>query len=599
MPFFGSRTQWHLLRLVTVLSLGVAVLARLGDGKWVDLFPIALLALLAALWLKPAIYARLEHSITSQPKRSVGWLIAVAVTAGLASLASGLMVFLFSRLTHSNDLPLSIWLIDLLLSILLVVIVYDQTQVAKSEDQNRPRNLWSFLIFFAFGLGMVWKALAYPMTWDDLHLIRFFSVDNLQSTWTGYWDPDRIETPGYRPLTTAFNHFRYILFREDVVLHRVFLVGLYAAFLARTVTIAQRFGLAWQFGVVGGLFAFAARQSVYHYVWLSDGIHLIQALLVVQTLFLITEAIRRHEGVYFVYAAVFAGASLLVREDNLILVPLALFMSLIYLGFLDAPPSVRRTTYIFCFGLVVTALSFYLLRNHLIDTDSSTLGLEGVRNIALLTFFGFTGGQSFDALSGFFVATWPLVLLLCAVLLIKLVYESRWQPSLLWFAVTVITCSVGLINNRANLLVFSVTAFGFFLATIIAALWARRQLVQAAVCLVVAVYLAGTLYISQTAIETFHPSADNVVYWNAEFVYGRHSHAATIPEQRAEAIKQQLAAFNIYSAADIPSAYQLSHSYADGSDTFSALVNQAMRQGIRRPAADGRFFVPLLGVFTP
>ncbi|MCW5876053.1 MAG: hypothetical protein KIS85_04135 [Anaerolineales bacterium] len=596
LSLFGEQPKWHLQRLAAVLSLLLAFILRLwGTERWVDLFPVGLIGLLVAVWLKPLVYSRLEGFVQKQTRQTAGWFAAVAGTALLATLLSVLVTLLVSQVTYSEDLPLSIWLMDALFSTALVGLVY---YFLPNKETRRP-STWqpwlAFSIFFLAGMGLVWKALAYPMTWDDLHLIRFFYAEHLLEAFRGNWEPDQIETPGYRPLTMAFNHFRYVLFREDVVAHRVFLVGLYAAFLTRVAGIAQRFGLAWSFAVFGGLLALAARHSVYHYVWLADGIHLFQGLLAVATLHLMLRGIESRQIAFFLYALFFGMASLLVREDNLVLIPLAVLLTVVYMRGTGASPATRRMAYAFTAALALMGAFILVVRGQWVESDPIILDLNGLVKAIDLSMFGFVGRLGFDAISSFLISGWSLVLVLCVLLLVKL--RSR-QEVLLWLAAAGAACLVGLKNDRVNLLLLTVTFFSFALAALFAAYAAISRPWRAAVTLLAATLLLGAAYVSHTAMEAFHPSASNVVYWNTEFIYGRFAHKATIPEERAQATIGRLAVFGIHQD-DIPDVYQSSYLDADAADLFSQMVREALARFERRPNADGRFFVPLVEPFTP
>src|SRR4051812_34549941 len=72
------------------------------------------------------------------------------------------------------------------------------------------RLLISFALFLLVGVALAWPSLAYPMVYDDLHLIRRFSPQELAQVWHSPWDVDGIETPGFRPLTPLFDHARYV-----------------------------------------------------------------------------------------------------------------------------------------------------------------------------------------------------------------------------------------------------------------------------------------------------------------------------------------------------------------------------------------------------
>jgi hypothetical protein len=89
---------------------------------------------------------------------------------------------------------------------------------------SASRILITFGLLLTVALVVGWHSLDYPMVYDDLHLIRHFSGKEIRGAFTGHWDPDEIETPGFRPFTVLFNHARYHAFGENVVAHRVFLL---------------------------------------------------------------------------------------------------------------------------------------------------------------------------------------------------------------------------------------------------------------------------------------------------------------------------------------------------------------------------------------
>jgi hypothetical protein len=134
-------------------------------------------------------------------------------------------------------------------------------------------------------MAITYQSLGYYWNWDDLHLVRRFTAAELLSTLVGTWNPDGFETLGFRPLTTLFNHVRWLAFGEFVEAHRLFLVGLFAVYLAGLGRIATRIGARPAVGVLAALFTVCAKNSYYHVVWISDGIHLAQGLFVLAAAF--------------------------------------------------------------------------------------------------------------------------------------------------------------------------------------------------------------------------------------------------------------------------------------------------------------------------
>ena len=128
--------------------------------------------------------------------------------------------------------------------------------------------------------------------WDDYHLIRSYSDRELTQVWSGTWDPDHVETAGYRPLTTYFNHFRYELFEENVHAHRLLLVLLNSLMLVVLLLLMHNVGLSWPVGLLTGLLCIVSPTNFYHIAWLSDGVHLFATLLGLLGILFALEAAR-------------------------------------------------------------------------------------------------------------------------------------------------------------------------------------------------------------------------------------------------------------------------------------------------------------------
>lgn len=80
-------------------------------------------------------------------------------------------------------------------------------------------TLFTFLIWYIF-LG--YKVINQPYIWDDLNLIRSFSLEELIGSWTGNWDSSGVETPSYRPVTILFYNFIGSSFNENYLFLRIF-----------------------------------------------------------------------------------------------------------------------------------------------------------------------------------------------------------------------------------------------------------------------------------------------------------------------------------------------------------------------------------------
>ncbi|MGQ9494320.1 MAG: hypothetical protein ACUVR2_11270 [Anaerolineae bacterium] len=130
-----------------------------------------------------------------------------------------------------------------------------------------------FVLFLGIGLILSSRALSYPWFWDDIHLIRSYTSDELGRVFVGAWDTDGIETSGYRPMTTVFNHVRALLLGENVVAHRILVIVLFALSLVLFCALTDRMGIAYPYAVLAGVLALCSRYNWFNLVWIADGIH--------------------------------------------------------------------------------------------------------------------------------------------------------------------------------------------------------------------------------------------------------------------------------------------------------------------------------------
>ena len=185
-----------------------------------------------------------------------------------------------------------------------------------------------FAAFLAMGMVRAAPSLEWPMVYDDLHLIRPYTTEEIVASWHGNWDPDGIETPGFRPVSLLFNHARARLCGESVVAHRLLIIVLYAAFVALLVPVAARFGAGPATVLLAGALMLAARYEVYGYVWITDGNHMLQGLAFAGGAILLLDGLDRGDYVRLALSLACLKGGLLVREDTLAIVPVVLLLAL-------------------------------------------------------------------------------------------------------------------------------------------------------------------------------------------------------------------------------------------------------------------------------
>jgi hypothetical protein len=434
------------------------------------------------------------------------------------------------------------------------------------------KTLGAFVLFLILTIAWTWPARRWPMVFDDLHLIRVFPSSDLAAAWTGPWDPDGLETPGFRPLSLAFNHARASVFHENVVGHRHLLVGLFAIDLALLLPLGRRVGLGPGAAVLAGLVMLFSRYSAYHLVWITDGNHLVQGLAFVTAALLLVDGLVGRSPGRLAASLCAIAIGLLVREDTLAALP-----ALALIGLAKGP---RRTAAAYIAGLGVLTATLLAWRRAFVPA-AQPLGLD-LRGFvrAIVHAFDPVGVSSFDVTSAILARGWWAVLALTIVALVlsRDLEARRWTVR--WAAAAVAACTPALLLQRDDLLFFASLFVSLALATAWSAVWRARPSWRPVVVVAAAWSIVGGAWMGAILAENFHPASARAIDWNTEFLYGRYA-AATIPPARREALVLQLASLGIR-AGDQPR------------QRVRVLNTEAKEAGRRRPTPDGRVFFPLL-----
>lgn len=190
----------------------------------------------------------------------------------------------------------------------------------------QPVKDWRVAFFLLAGLFWLlfhFDSFSYYWWGDDFHLIRSYSPAELQSTFFGTWDPNHIETPGYRPLAALWNHLRYTLFGESLFLHRVFQFLLAFGFLFIADCILRRLGFSPPVLYLGITFFISTKAFTTALIWLTDGMLLLNwtwmALSVLSLLWFYDAATATQQIRYLILMEFFYLLAIFSKEDSLIL----------------------------------------------------------------------------------------------------------------------------------------------------------------------------------------------------------------------------------------------------------------------------------------
>jgi hypothetical protein len=430
----------------------------------------------------------------------------------------------------------------------------------------------AFLLFLLLAIAWTWPARAWPMVFDDLHLVRRFSGSELAAAWTGHWDPDGLETPGFRPLSLAFNHARAALFGERVVGHRHAMAALFALGMALLVPFGRRLDLGMGAALAAGLVMLFTRYSAYHLVWITDGNHHLQGLAFVGAALLLVDGLARGSRPRLAASLVVIALGLCVREDTLAALP-----ALAWIAFARGP---RRGATEYTAGLGALAVVLLAWRRAVVPA-AQPLGLDlaGFAR-AVVHAFDPVGVGGFDLPSRILSHGWWFILALTLAAVVATGERAAWRCAAGWALAAVAACTPGLLLQRDDLLFFPSLFVALMLATSWQAIWLARTRLRPLVVAGLAWAIVGGAWTGARLAENFHPASARAIDWNTEFLYGRYA-SARIPEERRRRVAAQLDALGVR-AGEQPRL------------RVRALITEARESGRRRPTPDGRVFFPLL-----
>ena len=443
--------------------------------------------------------------------------------------------------------------------------------------RSGARRLAPFAAVLAALLALGWPALGWPMAFDDLHLMRVFTPEQILGTFHGQWDPERLMTRGLRPLTLVFNHLRTVAFGENVVAHRLAVMVLLAAYWALLAPVARRVGTpALAVAVAGALFV-CSPYSIFHYVWITDGNHALQGLAFAGAALLLCRGLERSSWAALGGSLLAMAAGVLVREDTLAAAP-----ALALVGLAAAPTATaRRRLAVYALGVAAVGLGLLQYRG-LVVGKAMTVGAAwpGLLDHARKALSP-AGLMAFDPLSRALVMVAIGVGFATGVALAVLVPRERWSGTLVWLGSALLACTSGLTVTRDDLLLFPVSFASLALATAWNEIARSRPRAAPALALAGVLIAIGGAYVSRVYAENFHPRSLRLAWWNGRYLYGAYAERATMPDERRAALRAHLRSMDIHHAR-----HHLRRTWK--------MARRAIAEGRRRPAADGRPFYPLL-----
>lgn len=445
--------------------------------------------------------------------------------------------------------------------------------------------LWG--VSFACALIVAWPSLRYPWYWDDYHLIRVFTGEELASVFRGPWDVDNIESVSYRPLWVVANHLRAWLFGENIVLQRLFLLAVLALFTALVALAAHMLGLLLPYAAGAAAFSLLPKSNHANLMWLTDATHALSGIPVALCALLPAATQGKARYLWPVAGFLLALTGLSVREDIAALFPFVVLVQAVRAAQADRDmPRAPRLRVLARWALLVFRATAPLLAALLVYFAARKAYVDGA-----VTGFNFAGFVAHVRMTFLIMGmrAWRTTLIAWCVFAALLlgaaligrgrIAAMRWQVAA-WLVCALVGCVPGLVTERSNLLMVPTVLFALALAAALQALARSGAHKAVPVLAVLASLTFGVITFRQTrrALLAGHPESTDTITYAGDFLYGPYARRATIPPERRASGEVYLRQFGIESR-----------------DTYKRALRDVIKAASKRPKrpqADGKPFRP-------
>ncbi|WP_440937302.1 hypothetical protein [Candidatus Pelagibacter sp.] len=313
---------------------------------------------------------------------------------------------------------------------------------------NNP-YIYLFFIFVLWFLVLGFSFFNEPFIWDDLHLVRKYSFNELLSVWFSSWDPDGYETPSYRPIAILFYHSLVSIFGENVQNHRLFIfLLLYLLSILITKLLKKlSFNNIEIFFILLLLIFSKIFTTLASWMTLS---HLIFCyIFLILSLISYLNWLEKNKTVSLIFSFLFAIVSILTREEVYFIPPLIFLLGLFLTDFTKKNLIKISITSMFYFFLVVV---HYYLRS-IFTEGAPSLGFAYRSFLSHLLQSGMPlGWFSSSAKITFFQILWICSVAFSTLILlinIKKISILEKKQIIILFLIIFVTSSPSFVSSRA------------------------------------------------------------------------------------------------------------------------------------------------------
>ncbi len=428
----------------------------------------------------------------------------------------------------------------------------------------RPRK-WTLALLAGLML-LIWSTLfastyRYPFFWDDFHCIRQYSGQELLSTFHGWDDPDKIETPALRPVVALLFAFQGFGFGENVILHRLFLTALmWILLFTLGLLLAELEFNTFQVALVFALFVFSREFATVN-LWILMSSLVVCYVLMFLTALLFILWVKQGCWLHFCLMSVCGLVAVFTREEAYVLFAAPLLIW----GLLPNYRKLWRRALIAALCLLaITAIHVFLRLIFVPEAPSPRFTIDSLDKVLLcLESSWFPGGYDTIGLDDRLLADlWIGFLVLLLILFVRIGRLLK-----LWQAAGVcclgcLLCSPTIAIARSYGLALPTLAFMTAISIAIMEVYRQTELTGGSdkrrqyalisfVALGLLVGISGGLRRSMYVAESLHENCAPRILLDATFLFDLYERPATVPEKRREAARSRLAASGILTVEDL------------------------------------------------
>ena len=399
--------------------------------------------------------------------------------------------------------------------------------------------IWSFIFFPTY--------YDFPFMWDDLHLVRPYSNNELQSVLFGHWDPDKVETPAYRPFATFIYHLQAYFFGENVIYHRLFNLFLLFSVLLIIIAIATQLRISKIQIWVTLTFIVFSKIFITLAVWITTSQIITSYLMISLSAFFFIRSAHLRYGLNAALSILFYIIALFTREESYMLPFL-----MVLLVFASDIFTIKKKYYLLVLLMLLFLFAHFFARQLIINdylNKPFTFSSGGV--IYFLTSIWLPGGSQAHGFLDNLLKY--LCLLMLAILFCQSTRNLDFKKIFLFFMAVIFASLPALHTPRPfGTMLPSVIAFFFISFLIFSRFSWNYHISNIFRILFILIFLIAGINRSFYVVNTFNPNSEDIISFDSKFIYGQYG-SVSIPEQRRIAKKAHLLSLGIYSNFSIDS----------------------------------------------